>query len=214
MDKIKIDIVSDVVCPWCIVGYKRLEQAIKALDIEDRIEIEWHPFEISPNLPKAGENLNTHITNKYGSTLDDFLKKKALLTAHGAQHDFVFNFTEDMKIYNTLELHILLDYAKQFKKQTALKLRLFSAYFTENKNMADPEILKQELLAVGLNATEALSKLNSPETHKHIKTQENYWINMGVSSVPTVIFNKTSAVAGAQPVDTFKSILNNILKNN
>ncbi len=212
MHRIKIDIISDVVCPWCIVGYKRLELAIKMLEIEDLVDIAWHPFEINPNMPKAGENLNEHIINKYGTNLEAFTQKKEMLTNYGAEHGFAFNFTESTKIYNTLELHVLLDYAKKFNKQTDLKLEFFNSYFTKNLDISNTEVIKNILTTVGLDANQAMATLNNTTAKQNIKDQENYWQQLGVSSVPTIVFNNTMALTGAQPTDTFKETLNSLIK--
>ena len=212
-NKIKIDIISDVVCPWCIIGYGNLKKAITELALEDKVEIEWQPFELNPNMPLEGEELSAHSARKYGSTPESSAKFRTEMTAHGKTVDFDFNFFEGMKIVNTRDAHILLEYAKSQGKQTALKLRLFSAFFTEKKDISDREILAQELATVGLNVEEAMAKLQSHQAIEMLIDQESYWQKLGVSSVPTVVFNGKSALAGAQPVETFIQILVEQLKN-
>ena len=206
-NKIKIDIISDVVCPWCIIGYGNLKKAITELALEDRVEIEWQPFELNPNMPLEGEELSAHSARKYGSTPESSAKFRTEMTAHGKTVDFDFNFFEGMKIVNTRDAHILLEYAKSQGKQTALKLRLFSAFFTEKKDVSDREVLAQELAAVGLNVQDAMNKLADTQAQQSITAQELHWQRLGVSSVPTVVFNNTSALSGAQPIETFKQFL-------
>jgi predicted DsbA family dithiol-disulfide isomerase len=211
-EKIKIDIVSDVVCPWCIIGYKRLEKAISELGIADQVEIEWQPFELNPNMPAEGQNVQEHIAGKYGSSLEQQKESQQFMAKSGAELGFTFNYYDEMRMGNTFDAHVLLDYAKNFGKQTELNLRLITAFFSERKDVSDRVILKQALLDVGLNAEEALAKLDDENARKEVKSKEGYWRNLGVSSVPTIVFNRTSAVTGAQPVDVFKQVLTELVE--
>lgn len=210
-DKIKIDIVSDVVCPWCIIGYKRLEKAIIELGIQDKIEIEWQPFELNPNMPKEGQNLREHISEKYGSNEQQQKESQKTMTEAGAALDFTFNYSEDTRMVNTFEAHILLDYAQEFGKQTELKLQLIKSFFTDQKDVSDRAVLKEALLEVGLNADEALALLDKPTVIQDVRNKQQYWKEMGVNSVPTLVFNRKSAVTGAQPIETFKEILKQLI---
>jgi|TARA_B110000879_G_scaffold168831_1_gene218576 predicted DsbA family dithiol-disulfide isomerase len=210
--KIKIDVVSDVVCPWCIVGYKRLEKAIAELDIADKIELEWQPFELNPAMPTEGENINEHLTKKYGSSAEDNARNRANLTSLGAAEGFTFDFYDAMRMVNTREAHVLLDYAKESGKQTALNIRLITAFYSERKDVSDRAILAEELKTVGLNVEEGLARLDAPNSKADIHTKENYWHDMGISGVPTVVFNRTSALTGAQPLETYKQVLTELLR--
>tara|TARA_R100001369_G_scaffold92773_1_gene139740 strand:+ start:773 stop:1417 length:645 start_codon:yes stop_codon:yes gene_type:complete len=211
-DKIKIDIVSDVVCPWCTIGYKRLDKAISEMGIQDQVEIEWQPFELNPHMPKEGQNVQEHITEKYGSSLEEQKRSQEYMAEAGAELGFTFDYFDEMRMANTFEAHILLEYAKAFGKQTELKMRLTTAFFSERKDVSDRAILKQALLDVGLNAEEALANLDNDESRYEIRSKEDYWKNLGVNSVPTIVFNRKSAVTGAQPVDVFKRILSEVLE--
>lgn len=208
---LKIDIVSDVVCPWCTIGYKRLEKAISELGLEDRVNIEWQPFELNPNMPAEGQDLTEHINEKYGATLEQQKASQTQMAAHGEELGFTFDYFDNMRMVNTFDAHILLDYAKTFKKQTALKMRLTTAFFSERQDVSDREVLKQALLDVGLNAEEALAKLDLESEQEKIRTEQSYWKNLGVNSVPTFVFDRKSALTGAQPTDTFKQVLNELL---
>ena len=120
-EKLKIDIVSDVVCPWCTIGYKRLEKAIVELGLQDEIEIEWQAFELNPNMPAEGQNVIEHITEKYGSTLAQQEESQQRMTEIGKELGFTFDYYDEMRMANTFDAHVLLDYAKKFDKQTELK---------------------------------------------------------------------------------------------
>ena len=210
-EKLKIDIISDVVCPWCTVGYKHLEKAIIELGIEDQVEIEWHPFELNPYMPEDGQDLTEHINEKYGSTEQQQEASRHRLIDAGAKVDFDFNFYEGMRIVNTFDAHVLLEYAKKFNKQTELKMRLTTAYFSEQKDVSKTTILKQVLLDVGLNAEEGITLLSNDEARFEVKTKKEYWRNMGVNSVPTIVFNRKEGVTGAQPIESFKKILQDFM---
>ena len=210
-DKIKIDIVSDVVCPWCTVGYKRLEQAISELDIHDKVEIEWQPFELNPTMPADGQNLKEHMMEKYRMSSEQLEQTQQQMTDAAADVNFDFNFTDTTLMVNTFEAHILLEYAIGFGKQTDLKMELMKAYFSDGKDVSDRKILKQALLDVGLNADEALSKLDDEEAIKEIKVKQNYWKNLGVNSVPTFVFNKEKGLTGAHPISTLKNVMSELL---
>ncbi|WP_299796752.1 DsbA family oxidoreductase [uncultured Maribacter sp.] len=210
-EKLKIDIVSDVVCPWCIIGYKRLEKAISELGIENRVEIEWQPFELNPGMPPEGQNITEHITEKYGSTIEQQIESRQNMTDVGEELGFKFDYFDEMRMSNTFEAHVLLEYAKDFGKQTELKMRLITSFFTERKDVSDRAVLKEALIAVGLNADEALARLDSEEARFEVRNKQGEWKNMGVNSVPTIVFNMKSAVTGAQPVSTFKQILGELI---
>lgn len=112
-----------------------------------------------------------------------------------------------MKIVNTLDAHVLLEYAHKLGKQTALKIRLFSAYFTEHKDISDREVLMQEAEKVGISVIEAKGALSNVQMKSQIKARISQWQQMGVTGVPTVVFNQTSTLTGAQPQETFKQVL-------
>ena len=210
-EKLKIDIVSDVVCPWCAIGYKRLEKAIEELGIKDQVEIEWQPFELNPGMPPEGQDLTEHITEKYGSTLEQQQESRENMTDIGEELGFKFDYFEGMRMANTFDAHVLLEYAKDFDKQTDLKLRLMNSFFGERKDVSDKDVLKQTLLDVGLNADEALARLDNEEARYEVRNKQGEWKNLGVNSVPTIVFNMKSAVTGAQPVATFKQILGELI---
>ncbi len=211
-NKLKIDIVSDVVCPWCTIGYKRLEKAMKELGVEDKIEIEWQPFELNPNMPTEGQNLNEHITEKYGSSVEQQNDSKQNMTEIGKELGFEFDYFSNMRMVNTFDAHVLLHYAKDFGKQTELKMALTKAFFSDRKDVSDKDILKQALLEVGLNSDEALATLDNDKARSDVRAQQNQWKTMGVNSVPTFVFNRNSAVSGAHPVNTFKELLTELLE--
>jgi len=211
-NKIKIDIVSDVVCPWCLIGYSRLELAISEMKIKDKVEIEWHPFELNPEMPSEGEEAQTYRARKYGASSEDTKLAQANLTKLGAELGFKFDFFDKMKLVNTQDVHILLEYAKTFGLQTQLNVRIAKAFYGERKDISDQAVLRQELESVGLNADEALTKLDDHDARRLIRKQESNWQNLGITGVPTMIFNNSSVLNGARSVETYKEVLEVLLK--
>ena len=211
-ERIKLDIVSDVVCPWCIVGYKHLEAAIKELGIEDRVDIEWQPFELNPDMPEEGEELRAHVARKYGASREDSDRARLDIAKRGAAYGFDFNYFDNMKIVNTFDCHILLELAHTLGKQMELKMRLFSAFFTEKKDVSDVAVLIAEAEAVGISKEASEAALADEEMRKEVKLKEIQWQQMGVSSVPTVVFNRKTGLNGAHPQETFKQVLTEILE--
>lgn len=210
-EKIKLDIISDVVCPWCIVGYKHLEAAIKELDLQDKIEIEWQPFELNPDMPEEGEELRAHVARKYGASRADSDRARDSISKAGANYGFTFDYFDDMKMVNTFDAHILLDLAHELGKQTELKLRLFSAFFTEHKDISKRDVLIKEADAVGITQQQCEIAFTDSKMAIRVKKIESQWQQMGVSGVPTVVFNRQSALTGAQPQETYKQVLQEII---
>nr|WP_320014197.1 DsbA family oxidoreductase [uncultured Desulfobacter sp.] len=211
-DKIKLDIISDVVCPWCIIGYKRLESVISQMGIQDRVEIEWHPFELNPHMLPEGEEIVGHMSDKYGMTRSVAKQNLRNMAQLGGEAGFKFDFFDGMKMVNTHDVHILLDYAKDFNKQTRLKLRLFEAFFSERKDISRRQVLAGELEAVGLDVEAGLAFLENEAARKRIQGQESYWLGMGVSSVPTIFLNHSGVLKGAQGIDTYKMVLTGLME--
>lgn len=212
VDKIKIDIVSDIVCPWCAIGYQRLRQAINEMKMEDKVQIEWHPFELNPDMPLEGVNANKYLMKKYRLSPDKLIRTRNNVTKLGAEVGFKFDYFEDMKKLNTFYAHIVLDYAKEFNKQTELEVRLTEAYFSERKDISDRNVLYLELKRVGLNADEAIARLDNNEARKNVQNEERHWLEQGVSSIPTMIFNSDIVLEGAVSVDTYKKVLTKMIK--
>lgn len=211
-EKIKVTIISDVVCPWCIIGYKRLEAAIAELGIQDTVEIEWEPFELNADMPAEGEDLQVHMARKYGMAQRDCISALATMKLLGEKEGFTFDFFDGIKIVNTRDAHVLLKYAKESGKQTELELRLFKASFSERKDVSDQQVLIQAVKDVGLDADEALKRLADTGARERLQERETYWRSKGVMSVPTMIFNDSTSFNGAQTVDVYKQVLTELIE--
>lgn len=208
---LRIDIVSDVVCPWCIIGFKRLEQALAALPEGVETEIHWHPFELNPQMGADGQNLREHLGEKYGTTLEGSIQARKRLTDLGDDLGFAFDYFDDMKMFNTFKAHQLLHHAREHGKEQALKLRLFSAFFSERKNVDDEGVLIAEAVAVGLDADEAAAVLADGRHADAVRTEERSWMERGVRSVPTFVFDQRYAVMGAQEPAVLQDVMQKTL---
>lgn len=162
-------------------------------------------------MPAEGENLREHVKRKYGSSRENSDRAHISIAQRGEKHGFKFNYFEDMRMVNTLEAHVLLGLANKFSKQTELKLRLFNAFFSEQKDVSDRNVLRNELIAAGLNADEGILCLDKPELKEDVRMQEAVWQQHGVSGVPTIVFNRESAVIGAHSAENYKQILTELL---
>lgn len=202
---LRIDIVSDVMCPWCIVGYKQLETALENQNIT--ADITWHPFELNPNMPPKGQHLGEHITEKYGSTPAESAENRDRLTQIGAELGFEFNFTAPSRIYNTFKAHQLLHWAGTQGKKHGLKMELFSTHFTQGRDMASIDVLADAALAVGLDRADAIDVLTDGRFADDVRAELQLWQQREISSVPSTIFNQRHLVSGAQGVDAFETLL-------
>jgi len=132
------------------------------------------------------------------------------MTAAGSAVGFTFDYFDEMRMANTFAAHVLVEYARELGKQTELQLRLMTAFFSERKDVSQRAVLRQALQDVGLNAEEALARLDDERARQEVREKQALWKNMGVNSVPTVVFNRQSAVTGAQPVEVFERVLRDL----
>lgn len=204
---LRIDIVSDVVCPWCIIGYRQLAEALKQTNTEH--EIHWHPFELNSNMPSEGQNLREHIMEKYGSSKEESDASRIRMIEAGSEVGFEFNFNDDTRMHNTFNLHQLLYWAGQQgqKPMHDLKQALFSAHFTKGRNISDNAVLADIAAEVGLDRSEALAVLEEQRFAKEVRAEEQHWQQQGIQSVPAMIFNERHLVNGAQGVENYVNIL-------
>ena len=207
---LKIDFVSDISCPWCIIGLQALEQALAQLGSEVSAQIRFQPYELNPTMPAEGQDIKEHIAEKYGSSPEQIESIHTTIRERGAELGFDFASGE-RRIYNTFDAHRLLHWAELEGKQLELKHALFKAYFTDLKNPADRSTLADVAQRVGLDRLRAEEVLASGQYAAEVRELEQLWITRGVSSVPTIIFNEQYAVSGGQPVDVFVGAIRQII---
>lgn len=202
---IQIDIVSDVVCPWCIVGYLQLQQALDLTGITAAPR--WQPFELNPDMPAQGENLRDHIMRKYGSTPEQSQAARDNLTALGADLGFEFNFSDDSHMVNTFHAHQLLDWAEGQGLQHPLKLALFKAYFTYGLDVSDKKVLVDIATSVGLKAKDASDALTSGKYAAATREKQQFWTGRGIQGVPAMVFAGKYLMTGAQGAENYANVL-------
>ena len=210
---LNIDIVSDVSCPWCIIGYQSISQALTQLAPDISAKITWKPFELNPNMPAEGQSLEAHLHEKYGSSKADLSATKSMIIERGKSLGFKFDFKEDGRIYNTFNAHRLLLWSREFGLQTELKLALFALYFSEGGNPGNTDELIKSVIKVGLPEDEARKILASDRYTKAVREEEAKYQAMGISSVPSFIINDKYKITGGQPVEVFVSTLEKIVRD-
>lgn len=207
---IKIDLVSDVSCPWCIIGLGGLEEALARVgDLVDAT-ITFQPFELNPDMPPEGQNLGGHVFQKYGATPEQSAANRERIRARAAEVGFTIASTPESRIYNTFDAHRLLHWAGLEGRQLPLKHALFEAYFTRGENPSDHDVLVAAAERAGLDPAKARDVLASGRFADHIRSLERQWYEAGVSSVPTVIINEKYLISGGQPADAFERALRTI----
>lgn len=210
MAKLKIDIVSDVMCPWCVIGYNNMAKALEQLNDEVQATIEWHAFELNPQMPIEGQNVQQHLMEKYGITAEQSEQNRLNITQRGRDSGFDFNFGDQLWMVNTFDCHRLLTWAKTQGLQTELKLALFDAHFTDNKKLNDNDILVSIAEQVGLSGATARAVLDSDQYAQQVREEQDRMRQMGIQSVPTFIINDKYAISGGQPTDAFVNALKQI----
>lgn len=205
---IQIDIVSDVVCPWCIIGFLQLRRALSKTGLAARLR--WHPFELNPEMPPEGQNLRAHVNEKYGLSAEDSRQAREKLVQLGAGLGFAFHFTDASRIVNTFAAHQLLDWAEGQGRQHDLKMALFHAYFSRGADVSDPGVLTQAAVTAGLDGAAARAALASGAYAPRVRTKQQHWADRGVHGVPTMVFDKKYVVTGAQGVDGYVNLLNRL----
>jgi predicted DsbA family dithiol-disulfide isomerase len=206
----KIDFVSDVSCPWCVVGLRALEQAIAQIGGEVRIDLHFQPFELNPQMPAGGQDIVEHITEKYGSSAEQVAANGEAIRARGAALGFTFDMAKRGRIYNTFDAHRLLHWAELEGRQLALKTALFEAYFTEGLDPSDHAVLVALARKAGLDAGKAKDVLDSGAYAAEVRAQQQFYRQQGINAVPAVIINDRHLISGGQPVEVFEQALRQI----
>ncbi len=217
MNHLKIDFVSDVSCPWCVIGLRALDQALANVKPDITAELHFQPFELNPHMPLEGQEITEHITQKYGISADEANANRENIRQRGAQAGFRFAMASEpgggrSRIYNTFDAHRLLHWAETVSpdKQKALKEALFAAYFTNGQSPASHEVLLRVAGQVGLDVATAKVVLSSNQYADEVRAQEQFYTGQGIRSVPAVIINSRHLVSGAQPVEVFENALRQI----
>ncbi len=204
--KLHIDVYSDVVCPWCYVGKRRLERALKAWRDDMPVEVKWRPFQLNPTMPNEGMDRTVYLETKFGS-LDRFKEMEQRLLEAGRAEQIPFAFEKIARTPNTFLAHRLIWYSGQQGCQDAVVESLFKGYFEEGLDIGSLSILLELADRAGLRADEFLA--NQAATAE-VKAEESVGHKLGIRGVPYFVIDNTYGISGAQPVEVFHSALERV----
>ena len=210
--QLSIDIVSDVVCPWCAIGYKQLERAIGLMGDRVDVGVRWHPFQLAPYLDANGQNIGDYGRERYGAAPEQSAANRTRIQSAGAPLGLEFNYSSDSRIYNTRKAHRLLAWAGETGGQTALKLALFQAYFKDQLNISDDDVLLNVVEAAGLDRAAAETALADPRYEEQVDQELHYWDMQNITGVPAFIINGKYMIPGAQDAETFVRVFEKVLE--
>lgn len=204
---IRIDVISDVVCPWCYIGKRRLEKALENTHNSENVQVIYHPFQLDPSIPTEGIDFQTYAYEKFGA---NYLQKFMQVEQAGSNVGLAFDFEALPKAINTFHLHRLLALAAAEGFQAALKEALLKAYFIEQKDLTADAVLVELLANFGWAAEKTLAIIHSDEGSDTVKEAMHYFKQLGIGGVPFFIFNKKYALSGAQPSEVFEQVFQQI----
>jgi predicted DsbA family dithiol-disulfide isomerase len=211
----KIEIWSDVVCPFCYIGKKHFEKALEQLSFKDKIKIEWKSFQLDPSLPVAGLSISTteYLIKHKGMSAQQIDGMLEYLKQKGAEVGI--DFRQDISIQaNTFTAHRLIHFVQSKGKGNEMEEALFSAHFTEGKNVGDIEVLTELAGNIGLNKTEVITFLNSKEKTKEVEKDIQEAQELGIHGVPFFVIDRKYGISGAQPIEIFIETLKKAYQEN
>ena len=204
---IKIDFVSDVSCPWCVIGLGNLDAALKRVEGEVVADIHFQPFELNPNLPPEGESRFDNVARKYGIGREQAIANRERQRVLAAQVGFDMVTTNESRFYNTFDAHRLLHWAGIEGRQKELKRALLAAYHGKMQNPGDHGVLVAASVSVGLDGDAAREVLTSGRYAAEVRDAEEKWQRAGISGVPAVVINDRTLISGAQPPEIFEQAI-------
>ncbi|AHM60131.1 polyketide biosynthesis dithiol-disulfide isomerase [Flammeovirgaceae bacterium 311] len=209
--KIKIDIVSDINCPWCYLGEQRLKKAIAETADAYEFELSFKPYELNPSAPQEGELKEDYFIRNYGAEAMPRLNASSRqLEKMGKEEGAEFNFDKATVVHNTFNGHRLIWLAEQYGVQEQVAHALFKANFTEGQNVNNLQVLTEIGVAHGIPADRLESFFSSDEGKDEVKSLERWAQKSGISGVPAFIFNDKFLVSGAQPAETLKQVFSQV----
>ena len=208
--KLKIDFVSDIACPWCVIGLAGLDQALRNLRGVIDADVVFHPFELNPQMPPGGENTLEHVTRKYGMSAEEVRANRERIASRAAELGFQMNTSDTSRIYNTFDAHRLLAWAKTKGRQHDLKSQLFVLNFTDQSDPGDRDALVAAAAQVALDPAEARAVLESGQYADEVRSDEALWQGRGIHAVPAVVVNDRYLISGGQPAEEFERQLRQI----
>jgi predicted DsbA family dithiol-disulfide isomerase len=210
--RFRIDFVSDVACPWCAIGLASLKSALTKLEGSVEAEIHLQPFELNPQTPLAGEDAGEHIRHKYGIDDVQLDANRKAIRERAAPLGVAINTRAGSRVWNTFDAHRLLHWSERQDRTKAIVIKqaLFRAYFTDNENVADRDVLVRIAKETGLDGDAARRILDTNEYADEVRALEDRWQQAGIHSVPATIVNGQYLISGGQPPEVFESALREI----
>ena len=205
---VKLDILSDPICPWCYIGKAHLDRALEA-EGDHPFEVEWHPFQLNPDMPPEGMDRRAYLEAKFGGQ-EGAVQAYLPVVEHGRKAGLELNLDRIARTPNTIDAHRLIHWAGIEGRQTPVVSALFKAYFTEGRDIGDPEVLADIADSAGLDASIVIRLLGTDEDVAGLREKDAGFRRMGVNSVPTFIVNGQHAVPGAQPPDWWRNVISEI----
>jgi predicted DsbA family dithiol-disulfide isomerase len=210
--RLKIDFVSDVVCPWCAVGLGSLQQALQRLEGEVQADIHFQPFQLNPQMPPEGQDIVEHLQQKYGLGAEQQAKNWQALRERAAQAGFDFREEGRGRTWNTFDAHRVLHWAGEqgAAAQATVKRALLEAYFGRGENPSAPEVLLAAVRAAGLDERRAKEVIDGDTHAAEVRAQLQFYAQAGITAVPSVIINDQYLIQGGQPAEAFEQALRQI----
>jgi predicted DsbA family dithiol-disulfide isomerase len=212
MARMRIDFISDIVCPWCAIGLYSLEAA--AARIPGLVlDLHFHPFELNPGMPPEGQDIEEHLAEKYGASPAQLAGTRNTIRERGAELGFTFSMEARSRIYNTRSAHRLLHWADEAfvgAVQRTLKVALLKAYFTDGRNVSEPAVLLEVATATGLPEAETRELLAGNRYNAEVEAAEAEVQAQGIRAVPAIVVNQRHLIQGGQSVEVFEKLLRQV----
>ncbi|MBY6081328.1 DsbA family oxidoreductase [Ruegeria arenilitoris] len=206
---VKLDILSDPICPWCYIGKTNLDKALASVP-DHPFVIEWHPFQLNPDMPEGGMDRREYLERKFGGK-EGAVRAYAPVVEHAEKAGLNIDFEAMKRTPNTLDAHRLIHWAGIEGKQNRVVDALFTAYFVQGRDIGDHEVLADIADSVGMDAAVVLKLLKSDADRDDIRQRDTHSREMGVNSVPTFIVANQHAVPGAQPPELWAQVIGEIM---
>lgn len=216
--RLSVDIVSDVMCPWCIIGWLKFRKVMAHFEGRLAFRVQWHPFELNPDMPPEGEDATAHVMRKYGISAEQSRANSGKMAGIAGELGFTFNRGPGFRMRNSFDAHRLLTWAGALEEaeqdgatgvQTVLKLALFEAHFTDNRDVSDAQVLADVAASVGLDRDRAAAILAGDDYGEMVRVEEAYWADRNITGVPAFILDGRMLIPGAQDPDVFIRVIEN-----
>lgn len=211
MEKMKIEIWSDIMCPFCYIGKRKLEKSIEGHPHKDAIEIEWKSYQLNPDLQTdVSQNINDYLATHKGMSMAQAQQMSQQVTEMAAQEGLEYHMDKAV-VANSFRAHVFAHFAKKYGKQLEAEELLFKSYFTEGKNVDDIAVLKDLAVQLELDANALENVMSSGELDDEVKMDIHEARQIGVQGVPFFVYDRKYAVSGAQPQELFAQTLEKAL---